>query len=129
LPTKPNVERAGERRLDDAGIRAGMSAGIAAYHPERVSGEAADQRRPSCCGQPGKSRWQPVGQVIQPGGRPSELQIARRAVPDHRIQGVGSSISKQSRQAGDGPPQQRSDDGIGSILRHGFHSGSRYLIR
>src|SRR4029453_1153829 len=41
LSAEPDVERAGERRLDDARIRPGISAGIAGDHLGRVYGDAA----------------------------------------------------------------------------------------
>ena len=44
---KLDVERASEGGLDDPRIRAGMPAGVAAYHVDRFAGRATDQRRPA----------------------------------------------------------------------------------
>src|SRR4030095_3325006 len=70
LSAKLYVERAGERSFDDASVRAGMPAGVAAYHAERVPGDTPYQWRPGCRCQRGKSRRHPVGQVVPPGRRP-----------------------------------------------------------
>ena len=79
-PAKPDVERAGERGLDNAGIGAWMLAGVAAYDADRPSGTATDQRRPGCRCQRRQTCRNPVEEVIE-AGRLRELGIEVQEIP------------------------------------------------
>jgi len=124
-----DVQRSGERRLDNAGVGTWMLAGVAANRADCFPGDAANQRRPGCGRQCRHPCRNPVEQIIEPGSGPAKPQVARRMVPDHGIQGIDSAIAQQSRQAGDCAPHQRCHDSVGSVLRNGLDSGPRHLFR
>ena len=67
-----DVQRTGERRLDNAGIRTRMLTGVAAYHADRFPSCSTDHRCPGCRCQCGHACRHPVGKIIEPGCGPSE---------------------------------------------------------
>ena len=118
--TEPYAECTRERRLDHAGIRAGVPVGVAPPCPQRIQPRSADRRgaqRDQDSGDPG---WQVIGDIIQSGCGPTESEIAGRAVADHGVQRVDASVGKHPGHSGYRSPDQRRHGGIGGVLGHRF---------
>ena len=94
---------------------AGRHAGQAQRRPE-------DQKRR-------KARRQPVGDIVQARREPSEVQVARRAVADHAVQGVYRLVRRHARQAEQHAPEQGSDDAVREVLRGQFDRSPGDTVR
>jgi len=71
-------------------------------------------------GHPGRNQ---VDQIVQPGRGPAELQIPRRPVPDHRVEGVHRPVAEHPRHPGHRGPEQRRDHGVRGVLGHRLDRG------
>jgi hypothetical protein len=105
-----------------------MLSGVAAPSLPRLSGRAAHERRGGHGEQSGQPCGHPVDDVVEPGRGPAETEVPRGAVADHRIEGVGCSITEQARDTGDGAPEQRCYDRVCGVLGDRLHGGARQLI-
>ncbi|CNV04891.1 Uncharacterised protein [Mycobacterium tuberculosis] len=124
-PTQPHVKRPSKRRLDDTGVGAGMAGGVAPPGPYRTAGRPTDHRRADHHQHRRRPCANIVGPVIQSCCSPTESEITRRAVADHRVQGVDGTISQHRRHAARSRPQQRHHLGVGGVFGHRLQRGTR----
>ena len=115
-PAEPDAQRAGERRFDDARVGARMSDGVAPPRPHRARRRPADHGRADRHQHTRHAGGDEIQQVIEPRCGPTESLVTRRAVTDHRVEGVGAAIDQQRGHAADGGPQQRRHLRVGGVL-------------
>ena len=124
-PAESHTERPGERRLDDAGVGAGMTGGVAVPGPHRARRRSADQRRADHHQRRGHPGTDVVGQHRPIVLRPN--RIGRTA--GERCPIIASSVltARYASTAGTPPsrrPQQRRHLGVGGVLRDRFQCGA-----
>ena len=116
-PAQAQPQRAREGRLDRAGVRARVRGGVATPGADGVARASADQGRARGRDQRRDARGHHAGDVVGARRGPPEALVARRAVPDHGVEGVDRAVPEQSRHARERTPHQRRDDGVGGVLR------------
>ena len=115
---EPHAERAGERRLDPAGVRARMRGAVAAQRPASASRRrAADDRRAAAPSAPRRRRAAgPAHDVVEPRRGPAEGLVALAAMADHRVERVRRAVGGDAGRPGDRAPDERADDRVGGVL-------------
>ena len=93
-----------------------MPARIAPHNAPGVGAVAGGQREK----RPGKPCRQPVRHVIQARGALAESLVTRRAVADHRVEGVHRLVSGDAGQTQQQAPEQRRDDSVRGVLGEAF---------
>ena len=97
-----------------------MTGRVATPGPHRTRRRPADQRRAHHHQRRGHPGGDVVGTVVQSRCGPTESDIARRAVADHRVQGVDGAVDQHGGHPARRRPQQRRHLGVGGVLGDRF---------
>ncbi len=122
---EPDLQRARERGLDLARVRAGMRGRVAAPGAPRAGRRPADDRRAGVASSAASRAGTRFMTSSMTRRRPAELAVARGTVADHGVQRVDRAVAEQAGHAGDGTPEQRRDDRVGGVLGDGFDGRAR----
>ncbi len=120
------TQRRGHRGLGPAGIRRAVVRRLGDHDAEGTGDAAAGGRGGERDQRPGDAARRQVGEIVEPGGRPAEMLMARGEVADHRIGGVDRLVGKESRQPEDEEPEGRRDDAVGQVLGGRFDRRPAY---
>src|SRR6185369_6193427 len=84
--TELHSQRTGCRRFRDTAVGGRVVAAVTHHDPPCIPDIQPDYRRDKHHQRTGEPCREPVHQIVEPGGSPSELQEALVFVPDHRIE-------------------------------------------
>ena len=108
---------AGHRRLGPTGVGRAMLARVAHYASHRLDGlRMGGEYRGERDDRGGQACRQEIDGVVEPSRGGAECAIARRAVPDHTVEGVDHLVGDDSRQTEQYVPEHRRDDAVGKVF-------------
>ena len=110
------AERRGHGGLRPAGIGRTVARRLGDHDAEGLSDAAAGSGRRERDQGSGNSTRRKVDEIVEPGGRPAEIAVARREVADHRVGGVDRLVGEEPRQPQQQEPEGRCDDAVGEVL-------------
>ena len=118
------TQRRGHGGFRPAGVGRTVARGLDDHDAEGLGGTAAGGRRGERDQRAGNAARRQVDEIVEPGGRPAEIAVARSQVTDHGIGSVDRPVGEQSRQPQQQKPEGRRDDAVGEILGGGFDGGA-----
>ncbi len=117
---KRQAECRGQSAFRPAGIGRAVQRRLGDHDAEGLGDAAAGSRRGKRDQGTGDAARRQVDEIVEPGGRPAEMLVARGEVADRRVGDIDRPAGEEPGQAEQQEPQGRCDDAVGQGLGGGF---------